>query len=546
MSSDVDETDSSRSANLYETQDNLPLLTRPDTFKQLDPVGTDHSATKWNRLSAKYNDQYLEIFNGNWKPDEPDEYLETSQYGIVTWTGEEKTKFFEALDRKGRHDLAALAEATGTKSAIEIRDYLSRIEEARDDRQRFSRNAKSVTQPDISSAIEIDADLEDELEDNADALAAFQDFYNYSEARSRDHGVWLINTELANSLSEPEETSGEMEEFDIEENAFLLKFFKFDILLELSRALFMNMGNDSDHDHWHEYAEPDEEPSLTLEAARDLYNIIKSLVLRLLQTAIFLAESRLRATTTPDYVPARILKNTDISAAMEVFNMRPDSSEYWNGFVKKSGLNIVAATHRKGHANVPVTVEQAQLLLDPRRGGRENHISLSQVLGDSPQQHSPHKEVHLDSSEDLDDSVEEVSEVAEDEDSGATGGPDSDNSEQLPDAQSATIAGHAGHRKRRAMVETAEDDFMELQDYRASVQECRSLRAMLGIANDDSDIKLEDLKRPKKLRKLKEDMEDWSDIIYTASWEQDVVSAARDSGVADADPLDYQSSQPVH
>lgn len=533
MSSETDRSDSERNTNLYKffTTANVTQL------RQSDVARPDHSKSKLNRLSGKYNDRYLDVFNATWVPDDPDAYLETSQLGAVTWTGEEKARFFEALDRKGRFDLSGLADIVETKSPAEIRDYILRIEESRDDRQKFSRNAKSVTQPDIEAAVEIDADLEERLEENADALAAFQDHYNYSEARSRHHEIWLIDSEFANSLSESVDNLGNTEASETDDDTSLLSFFKFETMLELSRTLFMNFGTGSEHEHWSEYAEPDEVPSLTLEAARDFYYIVKSLTMRIIQTAIFLSESRLRSTTIADYAPARVLKDSDIIAAVEVLNIPSNSLGYWCKFLKRSRLKLVIGSHRKGRQQASVSLEQAQLLLASTRG-QESHNPLSNVLDSSPPQSSPHSRTA--DSEELSENLEELSAVEETSDSSVTLPSEGEDVEEPVDAHPAKLAGHIGQRKRRAMIEAAEDDFMESRDHQTSILECQSLRTRLALPNDETDVKLEDLRRPKKLRKLKEDLYDWASMRYIAPWEE--TETIRDGGVDDIEdaPMDAQ------
>lgn len=507
----------------------------------------DYTKAKLTRLIQRYNDEYQKFFKDSLQPRETDEDLGNSQFGLVIWTAHEKEKFFEALSRIGRHNLPALADAIGSKSPVEVKAYLLRLKDAEDDRQMFSLYAKHVSHAEMGAAVEIDSDLEVSLDQAADALAAFQDFYDEAEARSKTRKYWKIDTELAyriakdNELHENEEI--ESQSVDKESTSEVVRFFHFDRLLELSRKMFMNSPKTSHHGHWTEYAEKGEEPSIMVNAAEELYNIVRSLLQKLVQTAVFLAESRLRSTSTPDYSPARLLRDIDVETALNVLNMPADSFEHWIGFSSRNQMQVVADSHEKGEKIFALSSNEVREILSVRaaRGRRQ---SLSRLLSKTPEsenQNDNHGEDFETSSEDADspDLNGTVGQPSSDDhksgrplsrdglarsESGSDSGSESEvisgTASDGDSVQPENISDdHMSRKRRRIMMEDAEDEFMEKLDNAAGIKESNYLRKLLGLPDLSEPLGEAIGPRPKKLRKLREDLNDWSDLPFQSAWE---------------------------
>lgn len=495
---------------------------------------------RWARLSRFYNDQYLDFFIKDSRPAAANTTLTISQYGAVMWTDTEKEAFFSALALKGRHNLTELAAIIGTKSVIEIRDYLDRLKTADAEHQMFAPHAKNVSLADMDAAVEVTEACEERLERAADALAAFQEKYDLAKLKG-DGDLWLIETTTAEAIDQENETrERQMENDELPVEAFqsdgvqdnTLCLFHFQTMLELSRALFMNTADGSKHDHWTVCAEDEEEPSLTVDAARMLYNLVKSLTQRVLQTAIFLAHSRISSATTSLYTPTETLKDIDVVAALRVLNLPIDSWDYWTNFPRRSGVDIVLGHHRKGQNN-PLTLEQVEstLSVQSSRGRRSSLSSLvsqssqeglsgfegetGEEVSDSSPQNFSEEELSRDGSpsDNADCQNETVTSAGEDyselEDESASGNRD----------MASATEHQISRKRRRIMMEELQDEYLERLDRSAQLREEVLLQNLFSpdIIKEEPE---EDLpRRPRVPRKTEEDLKDWSERVYYSSWE---------------------------
>jgi len=537
------------------TEDADPEM-RVVTANESAPSTVEHyHKTRWKRLSKNYSDKYLDIFRQSQQTLDVDDSLLASQIGSVTWTPLEKQRFFDALAREGRHGLPAIAAAIGSKSEIEVIKLLLKLKDANIDRQRYSQYSKNISHAEIDSAVEIDEELESLLEEAADALAAFQNYYDLSAEKNKSSGIWLIDSRIAAYIRQKRET---MEDNDTEGGPAVkftsekgkndaLEMFHIDTMLELGRRIFMNSPPDSDLDHWTEVAEDDEEPSITVDALQYYYNLLKSLVQRVLQSAIFLAKSRIRSSTTYEYAPAAVLKDIDVLAALNTLNLPVDSFERWAGFPRRSGVRIVSGSHQKGGTDTEaLSLQQVEDALSIRasRGRRrslsstvstssldedgDNEQAIDRGLGLLPNPEMPHGE-----GEQLRRSTSRDTLRDSTPSDGASGGHDfsgvdhssTDTSSDTGNGDDELAAAEGDNpelsrKRRRLILEEAQDEFLEELDHSAKDKEAARLRYLLGFG-DGEERPGEGLgKRPKTWRKTEEDLRDWSDIAYRSSWER--------------------------
>ncbi|KAK5944510.1 hypothetical protein PMZ80_003792 [Knufia obscura] len=516
----------------------------------------DYHKIRWKQLSKNYNDQYLELFRQSQQIVDVDEPLLTSQIGSVVWTTDEKQRFFDALARKGHRNVPAIAAAIKSKSQVEVMQLLLKLKDADIDRQRFSRYAKNVTHAEIDAAIEVDEDLDTLLEDAADALAAFQNYYDLSAAKNKGDGIWLVDNTTAAYIEDKCTTAEDIDsEGDLEIKFTLWKgrndalgMFHLNTMLELSRDVFMNTSNHSDLDHWTEVAEDDEQPSMTVDAVQTYYHLIKSLVQRVVQSAVFLAESRIRSTTTPAYAPARVLKDTDIVAALKVLNMPVDSFEHWAKFPRRSDVRVVLGGHTKGVSNSEaLSLPQVEKALSVRasKGRRRSLSSMTsmssqeedaedeQSMGDSEvaenrgQLQSANRrgrwssrDVRHDSlSDSLSDEASDTSSFVGSDHSSANAASSTDSHDNGPiEVEQNDIP--ISRKRRRVMLEEAQDEFLEKLDHSTGVKDASRLRQVLGLPDVKEEQEEVRGKRPKTLRKTVEELQDWSEISFRGSWER--------------------------
>lgn len=295
----------------------------------------------------------------------------------------------------------------------------------------------------------------------------------------------------------------------------------------------MNPADDCEHDHWTEYTEQDEEPSLTVDVAQIFYKLTKSLVQRILQTSIFLAKSRIRSTTTSDYRPSGILKDIDVVAALNVLNMPVDDWDYWTKFARRSGVSVVLGDHRKGQ-NEALTLEQVETALSVR-SSRGRHQTLSSIVSQSsPEVESdPESETEIDlSAADVSQSIEagsaqDVSEEEADEESSSesTSYVDDDDTMEDDNHEISNVVeqgqkAYISRKRRRVMIEESQDEFLEKLDHVSQVREEYRLQEIFGSGNVKAEPEDDLPRKPRVERKTKEDLKDWSERAYRSLWER--------------------------
>ncbi|KAJ9608090.1 hypothetical protein H2200_007078 [Cladophialophora chaetospira] len=495
-----------------------------------DPSPISFQQRKWNRLRNQYNDQYLDLFKTAFDPIDDSRSngnLPPTQLGAVTWHPEEKAKLYQALCRRGRHDLPALADLISSKSVIEIKAYLDNLREQETDRQRFEAQPKNISQAEIPAAVEIGPECEKVLDRAADALLAFQEQYDHVAGQQRSD-LWLINQEVASELDEKAgdgDIDAEVEDpkFDeqvtpISERAIGL--FRLTALLELSERLFMNKSRDNPNS-WHNIAEVGERPSLTLETVSDLFDLVVNFLRRLVQSCLFITQSRIRASTSRDYRPSGTVKEEDVVACLNVLGVKSNTASYWVELARRNDLQVVDDAHRRGvDTNAVLAYDAVEASLS--WSGRSRSVSTAPTAA-----HKGHSSGSIGSEEDSSDDSEEVDNVEEPGDeilSHEEGDQDLTHDSQTegdatsPDRQSKV---HLSEREKLGILEIAQEEYLERMDQSARRQEEARLLSFLG-AEDMEKIKKEDVEglgvRPKELRKSIEDCAGL-DIDYEADWE---------------------------
>ncbi len=502
-----------------------------------DPSSISFPHRKWNRLRKYYNDQYLELFKTTFDPDEDHRFnghLPPTQLGAVLWHPDEKAKLYRALCRKGRHDLPALADLVSSKSVIEIKAYLDNLREQETDRQRFEPQPKNVSHAEILAAVEIGPACEAVLDRSADALLAFQDQYDRI-AGQQANDLWLIDHDVSGELDEKTEDAGVGYEVDEQEtdgkatstSKRAIELFRLSVFLELSERLFMNKGVENP-DSWQNLAEAGERPSLTLDTASLLYDLIVNFLRRLVQSCLFITQSRVRASTTREYRPRGIVRTEDVIAALDVLGVVKNARSYWVELARRNGLKIVDDAHRRG-VDINAALAYDDVVESLSQSGRSRSVSAGQRAGFKDYASSEESSDYsggTESEDDLGDNSEE-DDLQEPEDRiSPLGEVDQDlvhdpqiegdvhESERHP-------AMHISRHQRLPLLEDDQDEYLEKMDQAARQQEEAQLLSLLG-AEGVRKIKEEDLDglgvRPREARKSVEDCVGWA-VNYQGEWE---------------------------
>jgi RNA polymerase I-specific transcription initiation factor RRN5 len=508
---------------------------------------TVHRGKKGNSSRKHYSDHYLELFKAtvadfeNGGDGVPSVELLPTQLGAVQWQPSEKDRLFNALSRKGRLQEAAVAEVVG-KSELEVRDYLMFLRNREAERHLFEKQTKQVSHAEIPAAVEISQECETALEQAADALAIFQNQYDTAVAEKQYPGMWLIDWNTAGALDEQvldaEEAGSDSEELAILETVPGEGLFRLSYWLELSERIFMNPGPPRLHNNWHNIATEDERPALTREALSDFYDLTLSITRRLIQTCMFLAESRMRSTKGQGYNPKPLVKEQDVMAALEVLGMASSLSDTLLGVARRNSLQVIRGSHDKGSGRSQVLtfdeVEREILKRKKSKHGRRSASTTSRSSGTSasvegvvpePRHLTAGRIANDQASRDASPSLISIQDA--EADISMSDASVSSIEADVQDSQGDEYGGLSFHsstsrqKRRQIHLESQQDAYMEELDRLKSEEDENHLWQILGRSPPtktkrelDKDLGI----RPKTLRKTKEDLADWQGA-FAAEWE---------------------------
>ena len=554
----LDHPEDSGSSKAPRQIDKLPVLPpKPNSQTQ------HHSGQRWKSLQDFYRDGYAELLRSEIgegsKYGVPPIDLGPSQVGAVMWSSAEKENLYQALSRKGRRDLPSLAQAIGSKSQLEIQDYLLLLREKESERHLFHRQTKIISHADVPAAVEISPDIEEVLEQAANAQLAYEEHYEHVVGAQKRNGPWIINREVAEGLdAEHDRTEETLLERDdsLSESTSETSIFHISNFIDLSERIFMNYGDSSSHENWQEIAMECETPGLTKEVIAEFYDLAVNFTRKLLQTSLFLAHSRQRSTEIGRYRHRAIMREQDVAAAVNVLDLKCDLWDFWVGVPRRNNLHVVDDKRVKGHGQKKaVPYEVVEQILSKRKStwrGRRRSSSAgtdtsmteekafdtadqmdedsSEGRGSSsdspvqPSTSSTDEEAHEPEAHPLDAILDsEVSESSPEEVP-----PYSPNNDSAGSDEFGGLAFHAAtprHKRRQIYLEHQQDEYLDQIDAEASREEEGRVLEILRceVPTNTKPEKVGDTKmptRPKVLRKRMDDLKDPLETLrYGAEWE---------------------------
>lgn len=337
---------------------------------------------KWNYCQQFYSDNYRQLLKdeSDLVPQQQDiaegDNLESSQVGSVSWTPAEKQSFFNTLARKGRLDISSISAALGSKSVVEVQAYLRLIQDSLNDKFLFSPKEARIGLEEIPTANEIDCEAEHMLEKAADALCMYQEQYENAAGEKVHGNRWLINYEDARKDEDGRDASPSSNIDEDPESFPARDLFQLPNFFELSENVFMNRSTPASDQNWRKLAVSGERPAATFDFLAELHNIVLSVSRRLIQTSLFVAQTRLRASRYEMYAPAKLVKHQDVVAAVDVLKMKRDSFAFWQKAPRRCGLQVVKVRHGRGFNKHPLSYEDVETALSKRskkrRGRRQS------------------------------------------------------------------------------------------------------------------------------------------------------------------------------
>ena len=460
--------------------------------------------SRLKRLRGHYNNNYRKLLNntidditkntipGELKP------LGASQIGITYWSVEEKELFFRALTTKGKDDLLGIAAMIGTKNELEVHVYLQLLQKARKEHHLYDRRQQLLDISDVIGAFEVSKDCCDVLDLAADALAVLQEKKELESEMEKYGELRLLDATTAKWVEDHlhEGKDGESEVLQVLPAATILNLSYY---LELSSRLFMN-SNDPEY-NWRSYSGRDESPSILYSAFSDIKDIAISVTRRLIQSTLFFAMSRLRATSSSNYTHRLHVRRRDVIAALSVLGMKHDAKSYWTGVAKRCSLDVYEDLKCRTVEGERLHYSEIERRLNEPRKYRSKSGAIT------PQENGLASQTPLyeDDSSVSDYLSEDISEVS-----------------ASPDDADSSHASCESHAFAQEHLEQDQDAYADAIDLRASQYEEQSLWKMLGQKAPETIKPWETQlpKRPGPTRKSREDLDDWrSWVDYFGEWE---------------------------
>ncbi|EGE77900.1 hypothetical protein BDDG_00837 [Blastomyces dermatitidis ATCC 18188] len=466
------------------------------------------------------SDSYVELFNDfvhsavDRGVDASGSGFATSQLGIITWSSKEKEMLFNALERKGKDRIPEIASLLGSKSEMEIRDYLAALHRGLESQQLKTRYGKPLILSDVPAASEISEECCQALEDNALALSRQDEQTKNTMGRRKYGDMWLVDRHVAAMVeNELDAERGRSDDGGNEapDNSHpppsiiaTSQLLNAGNWVLLSERIFMNAGQNRIEDNWYHLSVDGETPSLTCEAFSDFYALAVSLTRRLVHSSIFFAMSRLRSLQRGGYERAKLIRREDVGAAVDILRMSHNSRQFWIGAPRRHNLDVADIRHRKGCKPLPLTYNEVEeeLSLEGTRSrtSRASSVALSVAVSEnqSEAEESPGK-----------DSVSGVSDPSTP--SKTTSDDDEDESHLDPEEIHA-----ASMDQKSSRIE-------ELRLWKLLNQ---SPPRSLLPEHEDSDIEMggDDkiaVVRLSGTQKSKQDLIDWRDrVLYRSEWEE--------------------------
>ncbi|OTB19838.1 hypothetical protein K445DRAFT_313613 [Daldinia sp. EC12] len=301
------------------------------------------------RQRGGFNFQYLNLLNeeigdaaaGIIRDESLD--LAPAQVGIVSWTPSEKQAFFSALGRLGRDDIAGIAARVGTKSPLEIRQYLVLLDEAeRARRENDGKRHRALRPVDVPAAVELSTELCAALEQAADGIALRCEKYEAALEQKRWQGRWLVTTQLARVLEHQQRANSNRGNDVTAETNDLPPFAELFALrnwLQLSERVFMNSSVVPDG-NWRGISE--EPPSIRATALADFHSLALSVTRRLVSATLYVASSRVRVKRAGDRRnrTSDLVKIKDVQAAVASVGMAENSRKFWARAARRLRLAV--------------------------------------------------------------------------------------------------------------------------------------------------------------------------------------------------------------
>ncbi|KAL4876615.1 hypothetical protein BJY04DRAFT_222947 [Aspergillus karnatakaensis] len=316
----------------------------------------------------------------------------TTQDGIVIWTPQEKRMLYESLDRKGQSGIQDIATAIGSKSELEVQEYIRLLQKGVR-RQHFNdSHTRTAVLGEIPAAAEISDQCRNTLDAYAELLGLEEQRMEDKAGKETNGSLWIIDQQVAEQL-EGSSTGKENDlaldgekaavkavtrsrklDEDLKSNMSIKAaavLFKTTRWILFSERFFMNFGGHRVEDNWVNVAFRDETPSMTADVFTSFYEIAITVTRRLVHATHLFASSRVRRKGKPSRPSARVVNSSDVRRAARTLKLKTDSSEFWLGLARRCSLDVEDIRHKRDWDPITLNYNEVEELLSQKHLPRE-------------------------------------------------------------------------------------------------------------------------------------------------------------------------------
>ncbi|KAF5871012.1 putative dna-binding protein [Botrytis fragariae] len=327
--------------------EDIPLPTRgayrPTSKKRKLKQRTNGNPARAKRVKGFYSKDYRHLLNneiydvGAKSILEDNTPLEGSQIGCSIWSPEEKDLFFTGLSRLGRDNVRAIATRIGTKSEVEVQEYMQLLHQGL--KERKTEDARLLDVTEYPAAAEFTSECCEIMERAADGLALRQEQYEEDVEEVKWGKYWLLTEKVSKSLEQKRSVTRTQGNEDIQDLLPAVRLLNLKNWLALSERVFMNPSESRCEDNWKQIGEHGETPAMRATAFDDFHSLTVSITKRLVSTVLFCTMSRIRAMDSNKTKAADISIN-DVEAATKILKMDANSNEFWVKCARRNNLSI--------------------------------------------------------------------------------------------------------------------------------------------------------------------------------------------------------------
>ncbi|KAF2456104.1 hypothetical protein BDY21DRAFT_347908 [Lineolata rhizophorae] len=278
--------------------------------------------------------------------------LHDTQIGSSLWTAREKAVFFHSLARFGKDSLRNISAAIGTKSELEVRQYLLLLEQGLAELRFRADGNEQLSLAEFPAAVELSEACCNALDQFGEELLQHEEMKSAEQERKKHGDYWCLDDEIAerteravSNKTGPKSPSIDLSSYgediasapgpkneDILKHIPAARLLKLSKWIQLSERIFMNSHDP--HWNWASGEENELGPGIYFSALKDFHFITVDLTRKVVQTAIFHCLSRIKAL----HGSTNEVTTGDIIAAVDTLQMARNSKLFWAQAPRRCGI----------------------------------------------------------------------------------------------------------------------------------------------------------------------------------------------------------------